>query len=499
MLRKGVAVQSLVLINHSFFILWKSASSVAFFSLLFILFMTSALISQPKNLPDKRTFDTVYNEGKILFYETLKQNADRAMVLDKDRELLLEAEVRIPGLYEHLMNFYYFSERIEEGNFHSSFPDFPRRMAEEFIMSTSEISPVKGKSALKSLLFSTGYFSRKMTPIFRRNLRPLANRVKGQWALEDLKVRKVHTLSRGKGVKLAIIDSGVDPTIKEIRPRIVKWKDFLDGSKPILHNKGRYPFDWGGHGTSIASVVYQVAPKMELIIIRVTDDETMRTVPPSRWSAYLVAAGVVWAAENGADIINLSISFKKDFKQIREAVKSCWEKNIVVVTAMANSHQKQQETMLCFPASYPWTIAVGGVEKDKAVLKLFSYSSKGEYIDVVAPASGVVVERPSYLDLRQRASPAFGNSLAVPFVSGTAALILSAMDRETIQKLKDKPGALVETIQDILRETSSNYALGLPTPNPSSGYGLIDIYKAVSMAKNLKIGKELIGFGFQRL
>ena len=458
-------------------------------ALLFSILLAPNLISPQKRQIDADIFNSLYIEGKFLFYKILRQNAKGAQIKDKDRKILLEAQSKLPGLYEHLMNFYYFHEvKIEEKdiNFPSHFSNISKNMAEEFIQSIFEVPQKKETSSLQSLLYSTGYHSRKMVPIYRKFFRWTTNRARGQWALEELNVKEAHSLSEGNGIKLAIIDSGIDPTLREIKSRIMKWKNFLDSSKPIF-DKGSFPVDWGGHGTSIASVIFQVTPKAELVIVKVSDNETMDTVPPTRWSAYLYAAGMIWAAQNGADIISLSAVFRENLKPIRDAVVYCWKKNVVIVTPLPNIPEENHENILYFPAVYPWTIAVGGVEKNDGKLKISEFSFKAKYIDVVAPASGVIVEMPSYLDRNKRARYAQGNSLAVPFVAGTSALILSAMDNQTLQKLKEKPGQLVETVRKILRKTSSNKKLGLKTPNPASGYGLINVQKAVQMAKNLKL------------
>jgi subtilisin family serine protease len=310
--------------------------------------------------------------------------------------------------------------------------------------------------------------------------------VKSQWALEELKIKNVHSLSKGKGIRLAIIDSGVDPTLRELRSRIVKWKNFLDGSKPAF-DKGQFPFDWSGHGTSIASVIFQVAPEIELAIIKVYDNETMRTVPPTRWSTYLFAAGMIWAAENGADIINLSAAFRIDTEAIREAAKFCWEKNVVVVSPLANATENEGDKTLYFPAAYPWTIAVSGVEKNNGKLQIPVPSTEAVYLDVVAPASGIWGERPSYLQRRTRPLDFSGNSMAVSFVAGTVSLMLAAMDNDVLLKLKENPGQLVEALRIMLRKTSSNSILGFDKPNPISGYGFIDPPKAVGMAKDFVV------------
>ncbi len=460
-------------------------------TLVFILFFSfsTAHGSQHQARIQRERLDTLYIEGKHLFYETLRREAQKMQLVDKEREALSKAEKKIPGLYEHLMNFYYFHKKPDgkKGvNFQSHLLNFSRNMAEEFIQSISEFSSNVEAPSLESVLYSTGYFSRQMFPIYRQYRRPIGKRVRAQKVLDELKIRDVHRISKGKGIKLAIIDTGIDPTLREIRPRIVKWKNFLDGSKPYFE-KGKFPFDWSGHGTSIASIVFQVAPEIELTIVKVYDSETMHTVPPSRWSAYLFAAGMIWAAENGADIINLSVAFRVDTKAIREASKYCWEKNIVVVSPIANVSENEGDKTLYFPAAYPWTIAVGGVEKNDGKLRVSKFSPEAVYLDVVAPASGIYGEMPSYLDSRRSPRINYGNSFAVPFVAGTASLMLSAVDEQALLKLKERPGNLVETVRIMLRKTSSNAILGFEKPNPNSGYGLINIQKAVEMARSFRI------------
>jgi subtilisin family serine protease len=152
---------------------------------------------------------------------------------------------------------------------------------------------------------------------------------------------------------------------------------------------------------------------------------------------------------------------------------------------MGNVNNPEEKEITCYPAAYPWTIAVGGIEKNNSRLKIWSHSAEGNYIDVVAPAAGVWVETPSYLDNKQLPRRAFGNSLATPVAAGSIALVLSAMDKQVLDNLKKHPGQLVETVRKILRTTASNSVLGFNDPNPSSGYGLINLQRAVEMAINL--------------
>jgi subtilisin family serine protease len=452
-----------------------------------LFFLISCLLSQQGISIDKKIFEAAYDQGKAIFYRTLKAKAIALPLGESDRQLLLNAEKKIPELYEHLMNFYASRCQKEEPNEASLCSYFLRlstEMAEELIQAILEANPPDGMTDLRSVLTSAGYYSRKMSPICRKYLRPMASYARAQWAFQEMSVTEAHALTKGKGVKLAIIDSGVDPTLREIRTRISKYRNFLDSSKPLA-DKEKFPFDWDGHGTAVASVAYQIAPEVELMIIKIFDAETMSVAPLTRWTIFLIAAGMTWAVQNGADVINLSAALVEDAKQLQETSKLCWEKNVVVVTAMGNVNNPEEKEIPSYPAAYPWTIAVGGVEKHNGRLKIWPQSAEGNYIDVVAPAAGVWVETPSYLDNKQMPRRAFGNSLATPVAAGTVALMLSAMDSRVLNNLKKHPGQVVETVRKIIRATASNSVLGLNDPNPSSGYGLINLRKAVEMAINL--------------
>jgi subtilisin family serine protease len=201
---------------------------------------------------------------------------------------------------------------------------------------------------------------------------------------------------------------------------------------------------------------------------------------------YLIAAGIKWAAQNGADVISLSFAVKHNYKEIRDASEYCWRQNITLISAAGNVEDKTSERLVFYPASYPWSIGVGGVERKDGKLKVWEHSAKGYFIDVVAPAAEIMVESPSYLDRRSWPIRISGNSLAVPIVAATSALVLSAMDSERRQILKQTPGSLVEAVRSILREASSNKKLGYTEPNPESGFGLINAYQAANKARIFK-------------
>ena len=399
--------------------------------------------------------------------------------------MLQHAQLNLNGLYEHLMNFYYEIHLAEENQGRDLVDRFTRvstRMAAEFLRSIPPTSPREGISPLRSLLLSTGFFAQDAAPTLRRFSRRIHRKVRGQWAIEDLGIRQAHSIAKGRGVRLAIIDTGLDPSLREIRSQVKAYKDLLDGAKPS-QNQGRFPYDWEGHGTSLASVIQQVAPDCELLVIKFFESESMAGVPASRWTHYLIAAGMLWAARQGADIINLSVSLRHDTPTLRRAVQYCWDRNILIVTSMGNTREPDSSGTKTYPAGYAQTLAVGGVEKQGDEFKVWENSAAGPFVDIVAPAKDIWVEAPQYRGRPFSGNLRYGNSLASSFTAAAAALVLSAMPPGSLDILRSRPGQLPGTLRQIFLETASNTRLGFNAPNPLSGHGLIDILGALEKAR----------------
>jgi subtilisin family serine protease len=209
----------------------------------------------------------------------------------------------------------------------------------------------------------------------------------------------------------------------------------------------------------------------------------MAGVPASRWTHYLIAAGILWAARQGADIINLSVSLRHDTPTLRRAVQYCWDHNILIVTSMGNLRKPGSSGTKTYPAGYAQTLAVGGVEKQGEEFKIWENSAAGPFVDIVAPAKDIWVEVPQYRGRPYTSNLRYGNSLASSFTAAAAALMLSAMPPESRQTLRARPGLLPETLRRIFHETASNPKLGFSSTNPLSGHGLIDILGALEKAR----------------
>ncbi len=426
-----------------------------------------------------------YRQGRQVFYLGLKKGASAAASLTKsDRESLTDAERSCPGLYEQLMDFYPYAARYDaqDAMEPQAISTLAIRLASEFLDSIPAESLAADISPLQATVIGSGYAVRRSIPEFRRFVRTTARPVRSGSGWTDLRMEDVRRITTGRGIKIAIVDTGLDPTLKDIERRVVGYRDFLAGEKPFW-GKRRFPYDWGGHGTAVASVVSQVAPGAELLIARVYDEESMERTPGNWWTLNLLEAGAAWAADQGVDVINMSFAVPSDVPRMRALVRRCFEMNIILVASVGNVIDPSDSSLRFYPAAYPWPIAVGGVEKKADGLRVWEHSGRGDYVDVVAPAASVWVEQPSYRELKRFPMRAYGNSLATAMVSGTAALVLAAMGDREKEALRRKPGALCDRVREIICGTASNEKLGLTGFNSRSGYGLIDPLGAVQAVR----------------
>ncbi len=435
-------------------------------------------------------FRRAYDDARKVFYTSLREAAAPAPLLEADRRSLRDAEREIPRLFEQLMSFYFFLYPAGPGAAPADrVRPAARSMAADLVRSISRAPEAPGDTPLGAILRSAGVFSRRGLPPLRSFLRPLRKSVRRDWMWRTLDTAGAHRIARGRGVRIAILDTGVDVSLLEIRTRCDLARDFLAGASPL--EASGFPHDWDGHGTSVAVTAALTAPEAELAIAKIYDMETMSRVDPTCWSAAIAAAALRWAADNGAGVVSLSAAFLNDSHNLREAVKACWERNIVVVAAQGHrlDGEDGDEAPAFYPAAYPWTIAVGGVERADGELRVWKGSAPSDRIDVVAPAAAVRVESPVFLTRGFRATRlGSGNSLATPAIAGTVALMLSAMDPAVRADLARTPGRLVETVRRLLRENASRDRLGPEATARTAGAGLIDVPAAVRAAKGLKAG-----------
>lgn len=276
------------------------------------------------------------------------------------------------------------------------------------------------------------------------------------WAKVRLGYERAWTITRGQGVTVAVIDSGLNtaghPQLRGVKVRA--GINVLTGGNPTD------TVDCNGHGTAVAGIIAAqpvpgiaftgVAPDVTIIAIKQSNSDKDGDVAG-------VTRGIRAAVAAGAQVVNISLGVLVDDPQLRAAVAEAEAANVVIVAASANN--AQEGNPVSYPAAYPTVLAVGATTKDDSVA---AYSTSGPYLDLAAPGDNVAV--PASLGGYLTVS---GTSFAAPYVSGVAALVRSAHPELSAAQVRAR---LTETAD------SPGYAV----PEPHYGYGIVNPYLAVT-------------------
>jgi subtilisin family serine protease len=234
-----------------------------------------------------------------------------------------------------------------------------------------------------------------------------------QPAALNLHVERAHDTATGKGVKVAIIDTGVDLMHPAIRHSIVGGWDFIandavpaDQRDFIDNDRDGRVDEAFGHGTHVAGIVHLVAPDAQLLIVRVLDAD-------GRGDIVNVTAGVRWAMEQGARVINLSLGSTERSDALQNVLEEAENAGVVVTSTAGNWGTDKN---VDFPGRSTHTMCIAAVDANNNGA---SFSSYGSDIELSAP--GVAVRSP-YPGGGYRLWS--GTSMSAPFVAGTAALLI---------------------------------------------------------------------------
>ncbi|WP_181774786.1 type VII secretion-associated serine protease mycosin [Amycolatopsis pittospori] len=285
------------------------------------------------------------------------------------------------------------------------------------------------------------------------------------WAQQLLAPQRVWPYSRGAGVLVAVVDSGVDADHPQLggRGKVRPGRDFyLAGSFPGA-------FDCVSHGTGVAGIIaadpapgvgfHGVAPDAGILPVRITDRDVGNQGESLRIDPQVVANAIRYATDQGAKVINLSLAGHDDFAVIRDAVAYAVSRDALVIAAAGNTQRDSATELPSYPAAYDGVLGVGAIDIDGARM---SGSQIGRYVDVVAPGAKVLASARAGGHLYSD-----GTSYATPFVSGTAALVRSAW-----------PGLSAAEVARRLMATASPARGG--AESPAYGAGVVDPYRAVT-------------------
>ncbi|WP_168119287.1 S8 family peptidase [Paenibacillus sp. HB172176] len=276
-----------------------------------------------------------------------------------------------------------------------------------------------------------------------------------QWNLPSIETEKGWTLSRGsEDVIIAVLDTGVQSNHPDLQGKL------LTGTN-IINDKAA-PDDDVGHGTHVTGIIGANVNNGEgvaglswynkIMPVKVLDNS-------GAGSTYSVAQGLIWAVDNGAKVINMSLGNYAEAEFLHDAIKYAYDHDVVLIAASGNDNTDRPG----YPAAYPEVFAVAATTNNK---QKASFSNYGDYIDVAAPGDSIAS---TYPDSQYAALS--GTSMASPHVAALAGLIRSI-----------NPQLTNVEVMDIMRMSARD--LGDSGKDVYFGYGEIDIDKALSAASS---------------
>ncbi|MDO8468332.1 MAG: S8 family serine peptidase [Candidatus Peribacter sp.] len=296
------------------------------------------------------------------------------------------------------------------------------------------------------------------------------------FSVEQVNAATLHQQDiKGSGVRVAVLDTGIDATHPEVAGRIVEQASFVAGATPA---------DGNGHGTHVAgiiagagSVIHQdenganrilgTGPQVDLVIGKVCND--------SGWCAEGdILAGIEWAVGKNAKVINLSLgggAFMSNCDGDPMAAKANWAANQGTLVVAAAGNGADTTAGVSTPGCASKAVAVGALDRSNVRT---SWSGNGPALDVMAPGLGILSSLPCAAS-GTCPEAGFGwwsgTSMASPHVAGVAALIRGA-----------NPSLTADETRAVL--TAAAYDLGGAGRDDSYGYGRADAAAAVARAKD---------------
>ena len=278
-----------------------------------------------------------------------------------------------------------------------------------------------------------------------------------QWDFTKLHVADAWPTSTGAGVTVAVLDSGVDASHPDLAGQV------LTGYDEIARTDGANT-DPNGHGTHVAGTiaavtgnnvgVSSIAPDAKILPVRVVGANGEGFMSDA-------ARGIIYAADHGADVINMSLGSTDQVTAVSNAVAYARGKGVVVVAAAGNERTTGSPTS--YPAADAGVIAAAATDKSDNVA---SFSNQGSYVDVAAPGSSILSTVPPAKNYYAYYS---GTSMASPHVAAVAALIRAKY-----------PTLTPDQVQSALESSATD--LGTKGKDTDFGYGRIDALAALQAA-----------------
>jgi len=289
----------------------------------------------------------------------------------------------------------------------------------------------------------------------------------------------------GAEVVVAVIDSGVNPHA-EFRDRMLPGINLSDPNNPTTNTADNCTIAAGGHGTHVTGILTATGNNgvgiagttwgAKILPIRV-----MLTSNPCGGSIAAAAAAVIWAVDNGADVINMSVQYpyvnQPTIPTFENAVNYAHNNGVLLVAAAGNTNFTECGGNVCAPARFNNALAVSGTTAQD---RFASFSNHGPEVDVCAPGENIystAVISPFVT--------ASGTSMATPHVTGLAALVKSFVPDITVAELRS---VITNTAEDLTWNPAGvNGEPALIGFDNYYGHGRINAYRALISAGDFRI------------
>jgi len=363
-----------------------------FATALFLAFSPAALGEPAEDAAlDHSSSGAPYVAGELVV--TYEEQASTGAVESLDEEVGAEVEEKLPEIDARLF-------------------EFPKVQGEPSQETRErDLEQLKEKLEADAAVESVGY-----NYLVRSAYTPNDPRFGQQWGLRKTGFERAWDATRGSGAKIALVDTGMAVGHEDLKRKAILARDFVNDDNTVK--------DLGGHGTHVAGIaaartanrkgVAGGCPNCDLLVAKVFDG-------PGTGTVARIAEGIIWSADHGADVINLSVSHPSFSTADKTAVDYAASKGAVVVAAAGNGDTSDPT----YPAAYSSVIAVAATNQDD---RRASFSNYGDWVDVAAPGVSVLSTIPDgYASWN-------GTSMAAPHVSALAGLLAAkGLDRAAIR------------------------------------------------------------------
>ncbi len=285
---------------------------------------------------------------------------------------------------------------------------------------------------------------------------------KYEWDIGYTESNKAWALvNQKRQIKVAVVDTGVDYNHVDLKNRVLKdlGYNFISNTSDAM--------DDNSHGTHVAGIIAAEANNKQGVA-GITGSLDVKIIPvkvlnsKGEGESDVIAKGIEYAADKGADIINLSFGCNEDSTDIENAIQYARNKGAFIVAAAGNDNINCDNSS---PAGDTGAYTVAAIDSQ---YKKASFSDYGNSVKIAAPGMKIVSTVPG-----NKYEAWDGTSMAAPVVSGVAAMVKAENPAITPSEMED---ILDKSAVDIMQKGKDKF----------TGYGLVDAYKAIQLEKTME-------------